>query len=333
MSETLSPVSTTKDRSTALTVVGSVQIALGALCSLFVPMSLLPLVPAIRQQVEMAQGAPPDARGVVFGAVFYAMLALFFVWTGIGAILKRRWVRPIFLSVSWMWLVAGSFAAVIASIILPRVGLSPTLRQTPGLTPQMETMIWVFIAGFLAIFYFILPLSFLLFYRSPHVRATLERRDPVPRWTDACPLPVLGLSLLMAFAAAAMVMAASFPVFPVFTALMTGPAAVALILVLAALYAYFARAAYRLQPIGWWGPLAVLPLHTLSGAVYLRMGNINEYLSAMGTQTTQSRMLVDSGVFGGSLLIVCCLAWLAVLVGYLLWVRKFFVAPTTVAAT
>src|ERR1700741_3217683 len=102
MSEALPPVSTAKDRSTALAIVGSLQIALGSLCGLLVPVALLPLVPAIRHQVEVAQGAPPDARGIFFGMAFYAMSALFFIWTGIGAILKRRWVRPVLLSVSWI---------------------------------------------------------------------------------------------------------------------------------------------------------------------------------------------------------------------------------------
>ena len=33
------------------------------------------------------------------------------------------------------------------------------------------------------------------FYNSRHVKATCERRDPATRWTDACPLPVLGFCL------------------------------------------------------------------------------------------------------------------------------------------
>jgi hypothetical protein len=86
-----------------------------------------------------------------------------------------------------------------------------------------------------------------------------------------------------------------------------------------------ARAAYRLQPIGWWGPLVVLPLHTLSSAIYFRMGDLNAYLAATGAQTKQAQVVVDSGIFGSSVLIVGCLAWLAVLAGYLSWVRKYFV--------
>jgi uncharacterized membrane protein YfcA len=326
MPEAANTVATIKDRSTGLTIFGSLQIAFGALCACFIPLALLPLAPAFRRQIEQTQGAPPDARGIVFGVAFYAMAAIFFVGTGIGAILKRRWIRPILLSVAWIWLVGGVLGAIVGSLILRRI-LSTALAKSPGLPPGAGWIVGIAVAGLVAIFYVVLPLSLLLFYRSPHVRATLEARDPRPRWTDACPLPVFAMSLYLGLCALATLVAGLFGVFPVFTVLLTGPSAVAIASGLAVLNGYFAWAAYRLRAIGWWGPLIAFTVTTASAAVYFARGDMTEYLAAAGLHGEQSRMLADSGLFGGDLMVVACSAWLAVLVGYLVWVRKYFIAP------
>ena len=63
----------------------------------------------------------------------------------------------------------------------------------------------------------VLPAGFLLFYQRASVCATCQRRDGQVRWTDRCPLPVLAVSVLMAFSALCMLsMAVGWPVFPVF---------------------------------------------------------------------------------------------------------------------
>src|SRR4029079_15914317 len=49
------------------------------------------------------------------------------------------------------------------------------------------------------VIYIVIPGIAVLFYRSPHVKHTCDVRDPVARWTDRCPLPVLALCLLQAF--------------------------------------------------------------------------------------------------------------------------------------
>jgi hypothetical protein len=52
---------------------------------------------------------------------------------------------------------------------------------------------------FNGVVFVLLPAIWTYFYRSPHVKATCEARDPVARWTDACPLPVLGFCLWLLF--------------------------------------------------------------------------------------------------------------------------------------
>lgn len=329
MSDVSSASPPAKDRSTGLTVIGCFQIVLGLLCALFVPLALLQFTPAVRHAVEMSQGRPPDTRAIVFSIAFYVALATFFIWTGIGAMRKRRWVRPVLLSVAWPWFLSGVVATLLVVTIMPRV-IHAILEKSPRLPSSAGTIIAVMMAVILVVFYLVFPLTFILFYRSPHVRATLEARDPIPGWTEACPVPVFGLSLWLLFTALAMLFIAWHTVFPVFSILLTGPLAVVLACALSALYIYLAWAAYRLHPIGWWGPLILSGIQTTSGVVYFLVGDINAYLAAAGTPPEQARILADSGLFGTPIVIGIVIAF-AVLAGYLVWVRKYFVPPAAQA--
>ena len=73
---------------------------------------------------------------------------------------------------------------------------------TPG-QPAMPAaaigVIMVITCLMFGFFFIALPAVWIFFYKSRHVKATCEARDPVTRWTDACPLPVLGLCLWLWF--------------------------------------------------------------------------------------------------------------------------------------
>src|SRR6185312_5588971 len=55
------------------------------------------------------------------------------------------------------------------------------------------------IAVAMLVFYGLIPGTMVLFYGSQNVRLTCEHHDPVIRWTDRCPPPVLGACLVHAF--------------------------------------------------------------------------------------------------------------------------------------
>ena len=322
--------SMSRDRSTALTLVGVLQIGLGALCVLLVAISSLQFLPAFRTQVAAAGGSQPTTGGIVIGMAFYTLLAGFFVWTGVGAIRKRRWVRPIVLIVSWMWLIAGVIGAAVAALLVPRV-LRLSAGQAHEVPPAVGVIIGVVVAGIIAIFYIVLPLGFVLFYGSPHVQATLDARDPSPRWTDGCPLPVLGLSLFLGLSAVSTLPAAALAVFPLFSTLLTGPSAVVLALALTALYAYFARASYRRQSVGWWGPLVAISFASISTGFYFWRGGLNEYIAAIGVSPEQGRLFLETGVFSGGMFMTFSALWVVAAASYLLWVRKYFPGRTQAA--
>ena len=124
----------------------------------------------------------------------------------------------------------------------------------------------------------VLPGIWMLFYRSKNVKMTCEVRDPVPRWTDRCPLPVLAVSLWAAVGTVAMLL---FPIFyggvlPFFGIFLSGISGSAVWLVIAVLWGYSARALYRLERSGWWILLAGTCLFSLSGFITYWRHDLNE---------------------------------------------------------
>ena len=43
----------------------------------------------------------------------------------------------------------------------------------------------------------VVPIAFIVFYSRSDVELTCRYRDPVERWTDRAPLPVLGASVVL----------------------------------------------------------------------------------------------------------------------------------------
>ncbi len=92
------------------------------------------------------------------------------------------------------------------------------------------------------------------FYRSPHVKATFEAKDPSLPWTDRVPAPVLALTLLFGFGAVSGLLGVAYRAFPVFGRILTGiPATLLSSLAVGALCALLAWGTYHRRPAAWWG--------------------------------------------------------------------------------
>jgi hypothetical protein len=63
---------------------------------------------------------------------------------------------------------------------------------------------WIIGSAAMACIYILLPGVFLVLCHRESVHATCQRRDPMTRWTDRCPMPVLALSILLAFSVVSM---------------------------------------------------------------------------------------------------------------------------------
>src|SRR5215203_4268331 len=143
-----------------------------------------------------AQRAAIPAGVMAYTGLFYLALAALFTSLGIGSMMARRWAPPLILVTSWGWLVGGIAGICMMGFMLPMMTASLPQNQPGAKTFKVGCM-----SIGIGIFGIILPLVFVLFYRSPDVKATVEQLDPVPRWTDGQPVSLLVFAAWMFFGA------------------------------------------------------------------------------------------------------------------------------------
>ena len=308
-----------KDRSSALVGVGVLVVVLGGVAALFAALV------AVVGLLGSASGIAARPAQLLPTVLTYIIVAAAFVWLGIGSIKARRWARALLLIVSWLWLISGVVGIALMAWTLPAAFTQPQLAGG-SLSDGCAGTLVVAIVVVMAVFFVALPGLLVLFYRSPHVKATCEARDPVQRWTDACPMPVLGMSFMLGAGAAFMlVMVVPYHgMFPLFGQFVSGIPGAALTIAAAALTAYCARAVYRLDLRGWWVLLAASAAGAVSATLTLARADLLEMYRLMGYSTEDLALLQPflgryARIFG-PLMAVNGLLWF----GYLLHMRKHF---------
>jgi hypothetical protein len=313
-----------RDRTALLKLFGALLLVFGLGCLFMGGMTTLALL--LGGAGQPGAPAPADARMVLPGLLFYLFLAVCYVALGVGSLNVRRWARPLVLIFSWLWLFSGVVSLATVSLVLPK--LMESMRP-PGADAQVMSFAMGCTFIFLAVLYVILPGLLITVYGSRDVAATFAARDPVPRWTDRCPTPVLGLCLVLAYTALCWLFAPLLPLGPMLG--VSAPAVMALGAALAALLAALAWATFRLRPWAWWGLLAVWTLGASASLAFFRDGiDLKAMYRQMEIPEAQIAQMEKSGLFkalqGPELMIavgVCAFAGLA----YLFWVRKHFLPP------
>lgn len=243
------PLPPFRDRGRELAVYGWVLIAFGALCGLIALLLLAVLAVVPRSGVTPA--VAPDPRAALFNTVFYLLAGAALVALGIGSIRARRWARTLTLILAWVWLATGVLALLVMGFLLPTL-LAGSLAGPSA--SGMVTCVTLFSLLFVALFFVVLPLVLLLFYRREDVRQTIEARDPLPGWTDRVAPSILGIVLALGVGAAASILSVfGFRVVPIFSVVLTGWPATLVLLFFAAVSAGLAVAVYRRSSAGWWG--------------------------------------------------------------------------------
>ncbi len=304
------PVAPTfQDRSTLLFMFGVAEILLGVLCGLMFLLGVL-------MQVNYG---------------IYLLAGVFLVWMGIGSILVRRWARALMLTISSVGLAVGSLNFLGFCVVIPLIFLRTTLRtavQDGNVPPGFAIGMVVVMLVFLFTIFILLPGVFVLFYRSPHVKATCEYKDPVLRWTDKCPLPVLAVSFMCCVVGAWMLlMAPGTPVFPFLDTLITGPLATALMAGVGVVFLLLSWGIYCLKPAAWWGCISLIILGGIFSLVTYPRVDWLEFYRAAG----HSQQVVDTIDRMGTLEIMESPGMVGLMVytfvpylGYLLYVRRYF---------
>jgi hypothetical protein len=257
--------------------------------------------------------------------LIYLGLAVVFVWLGIGSMQCRRWARALMLILAWSWLAMGIITVPFMAVILPRAMTNAT-QQGPPFPPGLMVGIIVFQILLMSVLLVVVPSVFVYFYRSPHVKATCETRDPVRRWTDACPLPVLGVALILWLGAA---MLLSLPiayrgVMPFFGVLLEGWTGTLLALSLVVLWIWLGRAWYKVQASGWCILLAVLILFSISNFITFQRVDITEMYQKMGYPQAQIDLIRQQGIVTNQMMAWSSVLWMLPMLGYMFWVKRFF---------
>ena len=312
-----------RDRRLGLLLFGILELLLGAACVLLVPLMIFSQIMSARMT-----GMEPNFRMIVPGALVYAGLAMAFVWLGVGSIKRRRWARALLLILAWSWLAVGVLMVAIMSVVLPRfLGAGSVVGA--ALPAGMRLAMILVPLLFLGVFFVALPGGMVWFYGSRHVKATCEASDPAPRWTDACPLPLLAVTCWLWFGSLGMlVMPFGYGgVMPFFGVLLSGLPGGLVCLVLAAVWLGVGWMFYRLRPAGWWILAGVLVLMSISNAITFTRVDIFEMYRKMGYPEAQIELIKSQGLFAGSAFQWWSLGAMVPLLAYLLWVKRFFHAP------
>jgi hypothetical protein len=315
-----------RDRRTGLILFGIVEIIIGLFCL------LLAFFMVVGVMMGRAAGTGTEIRMIVPSLLMYPVLAAAFISLGIGSMMRRRWARALSLIAAWSWLLVGIAACVMLLVMAPMI-FGGELRGN-GAMPEEAKMAVMVIAGTMFGFMFIVvPGSLVLFYRSPHVKATCEAADPHRRWTDACPLPVLAVSLWMLFGGLMMpLMPISYNgVFPFFGKLLHGVAGTAVFLVLTIVWLYAAWAIYRLKRAGWLITVVTVGLLTISNAVTFGTIDLTEMYRAMGYSEAMLQQ-IKAVSFSGRQILAMTLIGAALLLGYLAFIYRYFRNPMEIPA-
>jgi hypothetical protein len=316
-----------KDRHAGLICFGVLELLLALMALLGVASILFVAV------LGTAANPALNRTSLIPGALVYVCAGVFFGTMGIGSIWARRWARALMLVVSSIWLVTGVIVSIAAFWIVPfmleriQAGVAAG-GQNSANAAQTTSFVMGCMMVTLGIVYLLLPLAFVLFYRSPHVKATCEARDPQLRWTDRCPLPVLASSFLYGIGAVALLfIAVTYRLLALFGVIIDGLPALVLCLILAAILAAVTLGSYRLEPWAWWTAVAIAMLGVASSLVTaLRPLDWRDVYQRMGMGDQYQLLGLDKLWQGDSFLWLACLStvpWLF----YLVWTRRYFFRP------
>jgi len=201
----------------------------------------------------------------------------------------------------------------------------PGTSGTPTLPAELEVgMTNRFLID--CVIFLVIPAIWTFFYNSRHVKLTCERRDPVRRWTDACPLPVLGFCIWLLFSALMMLIMpiAMQGVMPFFGMFLTGWLGALFYLAIAALLVFAADLVYRLDSRGWWLIVLLLSVQMISSILTFALRDVMEMYRLMDYPQAQMDPIEKLGMFKGYIMMWIVLSCTLPVLGYLFYIKKYF---------
>jgi len=149
-----------KDRKTGLVIFGIFHIIIGFFCALSIPLMIFGMTAA--RGLDKGAAPPISVGQVILVASLYLLLAVWFVWMGIGSVLARKWARALILITSWLWLICGLIGFIAILLFMPDL-FSP-LAAGEAIPKEASVIVQSIATFFLAFILIVIPAVFVLFY-------------------------------------------------------------------------------------------------------------------------------------------------------------------------
>jgi hypothetical protein len=303
-----------RDRSGLLTLVGVVEILLGAL-SLAVGVLGVAAI-AIGARLSPAMEAVPRSA-LVLDLAFYAGTGAFLFTMGVGTMRAKRWARAMMLVVCW----PGMLGILLGSILLAFV--APVLLQgisdDPVNTRNVAIVLFA-VCGVLAL----VPLAFIVFYERPSVREMFASRDPRPTWVDSRPLPILGMALALVAGGAGMVLSAPWHLTIQFGYVLTDWRAAVVTALNGLVWTWLGLQIYWMTKGGWWANVVWGTVAHLSVWISLRRIPLASmfwlYQGRHNGDDATTAFTTTFDAYAAWLVAASLLIW----IGTLLWLRRYY---------
>jgi len=306
-----------KNRSTGLVVFGIFLLVISLLS--FLMAAFIPLAMIMTRYADIPGAVQVDLVTVIPGVIVYALIGILFAVLGSGSILARRWARALILVLSWLWVACGVFSLLSISFVL--AGAFEDQNLPPG---TLNILLAVFLI-FYCLLFLVIPLCFIFFYRSPHVKATCEFRDSKERWTDRCPLPVIALLCVMVmWTFGLFALAFSNWVFPLFGIILSGLQGMMVVVPLIILSFFIIHGVYRLRPWAWWAALFFLSFWFASFSLTFYFNDFMTYYEAMGYSEVMLQHLKKSADTMQPFFTFVMPLYAIFPIVFLLFIRKYF---------
>lgn len=294
---------------------GVIHLLLGLMFLGICALMLLTLVSG----VTPAKTAMPAGMGI-YTSGLYLILAALFVALGIGSVMARRWAPPLIQVTSWGWLLCGVAGAAMMVFLMPKLSAA----MPPG-EPGAQAFVVGCMAVTIGLFGVIIPLTFILFYRSPDVKATVEALDPVPRWTDRHPVPILIFAAWMFFGAVTVLLTTfMYRALPVGGFMLRGFPMFAVFAVMATLLFWIGIGTLQRKRAAWWTAIGLLVVGVAWSALFMTSMDTKTMYEAMGMPVDPQQEAIADAMYSSPFFYGWMgLIWVIYL-GFLLYLRRYF---------
>lgn len=270
--------------------------------------------------------------------VFYGGCGLLFLVVAYGCFASRRWSRPFVLTLGWGWLYTGVVMLLALAVTLPGLkgmmsqSMDKALEKSGGgaaAAPAMDGIFAVImVIYFVTIALFLIALPALILWLQWHrdVRLTLESRDPVARWTDRQAAPLIGMTITAGLLAIMTVPGLFMMRVPWMAPFLPPGILKILWCLLPVVWAAVAWGSYRRHLSAWFLTILFLVIGTATGLSSMKGIDWAELYRSMGMPESEIETLATmmSGMFSPVKMGVLMSASMLPLLGFLIWVFKYF---------